>query len=442
MRVAVIGQGYVGLTGAVALARHGHRVVGVEQDGERLSRLRAGEPAVYEPGLAEHLASVLRTGRLDFVGCLEEATAADPVDAVLLSVGTPPAPDGTANLSHVRQAVRQAALLEGSPLVVLKSTVPPGTSDALLAEHPHLRERYVYNPEFLNQGRALDDWQAPARTVVGTHAPAALARCRELYAWVSCPWVTTTPASAEMIKYASNAFLAAKISFANEVAGLCADGDLDIDDVILGVGLDPRIGPALLTPGTGFGDSCLPKDTVALAHWARERNIDTPLLDATIETNVRRPGLLVRTLLESAGGRLNGLHVAVLGLRYEPWSDDLRAAPSRAVIPLLHEHDAVVRVWDPAMTAEDLRRAAPRAVAHPSLASAVSGAHAVLVLTAWPELTGADWEELVPRMAEPRIVLDAKNCLPAPVLHRTPALYRSVGNRRPSRQDPAPEPAA
>ncbi|MGW7431587.1 UDP-glucose dehydrogenase family protein [Streptomyces sp. NPDC054861] len=431
MRTAVVGQGYVGVTGAVALAQQGHRVVGVEQDWERLASLRAGEPPVFEPGLVEQMTAVLRTGRLDFVEELPDAIVADPLDAVLICVGTPPAADGSANLSQVLAAIDEAAELAGDPLVVLKSSVPPGTSDMLLAEYPELRQRFVCNPEFLNQGSALDDWHAPARIVAGGLDPTALERLRDLYAAVSCPWVTTTPAGAEMIKYASNAFLATKISFANELARLCTGPDLNIDHVIQGVGLDPRIGHALLQPGTGYGDSCLPTDTTALARWAAERGIATPILDATVRTNEQQPGAILRLLKESVGAELDGREIAVLGVRYEPWNDDLRAAPSRTLLPLLQGLGATVRLWDPGLTPEELLHLSPRAVPHTDLPAAVTGAQAVLVLTEWPQVVEADWADLATRMSGPRVVIDAKNCLPPLVMHRAPVVYRGIGNRRP-----------
>lgn len=432
MRAAVMGQGYVGLTGAVVLAQQGHHVVGVEQDRERLACLRAGEPPVVEPGLPEQLAAVLRTGRLEFVENLPDALASEPLDAVLIAVGTPPAADGAANLAQVVAALDEAVELEGAPLVVLKSTVPPGSSDSLLADHPELRERYVYNPEFLNQGSALDDWQCPARIVAGVHHEAALIRLRELYRGISCPWVATTPAGAEMVKYASNAFLAIKISFANELAALCAGPDMNVDHVVQGVGLDPRIGHGLLQPGPGYGDSCLPKDTAALSRWAADRDIGTPILDAAVRTNRERPGVLLRLLRESLGGSLDGLDIAVLGVRHEPWSDDLRAAPCRAVLPLLYEEGARVRLWDAGHTPDELHHISPRAVPHTALPTAVTGAHAALVLTEWPQVIEADWGELALRMREPRVVLDAKNCLPPRLMYRTPVVYRSIGNRRPA----------
>ncbi|MBT2439472.1 UDP-glucose/GDP-mannose dehydrogenase family protein [Streptomyces sp. ISL-36] len=431
MRAAVVGQGYVGVTGAVALAQQGHRVVGVEQDRERLACLRAGEPPEFEPGLIQQMTAVLRTGRLEFVEDLPDAMVADPLDVVMICVGAPPAADGTTNLSEVLAAVEEAAELVGDPLVVLRSTVPPGTSDMLLAEYPELRQRFVCNPEFLNRGDALDGWQAPARIVAGAHHPPAVDRLRDLYRSVSCPWVTSTPSTAEMIKYASNAFLATKISFANELARMCTGPELNIDHVVQGVGLDPRIGPALLQPGTGHGDSCLPVDTAALSHWAADLGVPTPLIDATVRAHAQQPAALLNLLRESVGGHLLGLDVAVLGVCHEPWNDDLRFAPGRALLALLQEQGAAVRVWDPGLTPDELRHLAPSATTHAALPSAVAGAHAALVLTEWPQAVEADWADLAARMREPRVVVDAKNCLPPVLLHQVPVDYRGIGNRRP-----------
>ncbi|WP_406729083.1 nucleotide sugar dehydrogenase [Streptomyces sp. GD-15H] len=437
MRIAVVGQGYVGLTGAVALALQGHYVTGIEQESGRLARLLAGEAPVYEPGLPEQLAAALATGRLRFAAELEPLHRQWPFEVVLIAVGTPPSADGTADLLQVQVALEEVAGLLPQPCTVLKSTVPPGTSQTLLTARPGLRGRYAYNPEFLNQGSALDDWQTPARVVAGTTSPACLAVLREMYAGVACPWIVTTPTSAEMIKYASNAFLATKISFANELARLCTLPDLDIDTVIQGVGSDPRIGHALLQPGLGFGDSCLPKDTAALAHWAAAHGIHTPLLNATIDINAAQPQTAVTVLAQGLGRDLAGCEIAVLGVRYEPWSDDLRAAPSRTIVPSLLREGARVRVWDPGTSPDELMRLFPAAVPQGNLPDAVRGAHGALVLTEWPQVIEADWVGLAELLAPPRVVVDGKNCLPAHRMRSPFLAYRSIGNRLPS-ADPVP----
>lgn len=433
MRVAIVGQGYVGVTGAVALARQGHHVTGIERDPARLAALETGRTPVSEPGLQQELSLARETGRLAFASDLAHTHLREPFEVVLITVGTPPDGTGAADLSQVTAALAEVAALLPPPAVVLKSTVPPGTSARLLQAHPQMRERYAYNPEFLNQGSALDDWTTPSRTVVGLWSHGPLPLLHRLYGELTCPWVVTTPDTAEMIKYAGNAFLAMKISFANEFARLCAGPDLDIDKVMQGAGLDPRIGHAFLQPGLGFGDSCLPKDTAALAHWAAERGVPTPLLDATIAVNRAQPGLVRDMLREELGEQLAECEIAVLGARYEPWSDDMRAAPSRVLVPQLVAEAAAVRIWDPATDPEHLRRLFPGAQPCTELRTAVQGARAAIVLTEWPEAVEADWSLMAARMAPPAVVVDGKNCLLPERLAGLPLTYRSVGNRLPDR---------
>lgn len=433
MRVAVVGQGYVGVTGAVALARQGHHVTGVEKDPARLRSLAGGRAPVCEPGLQQELGLALETGRLRFAPDLTRTHVAEPFEVVLVTVGTPPAEDGAADLSQVKAALGEVAELLPAPYVVLKSTVPPGTSERLTAEHPRLRDRYAYNPEFLNQGSALDDWSAPSRVVAGVWAPPVVDVLHALYGALACPWVVTTPTTAEMAKYAGNAFLATKISFANECARLCATPDLNIDQVMQAVGLDPRIGHAFLQPGLGFGDSCLPKDTAALARWAASRGLPTPLLDAVIDVNRDQAALVRDTLRRELGADLPRSEVAVLGARYEPWSDDVRAAPSRTVVPQLLAEAAGVRIWDPATDADELARLFPGARPCADLRTAVRGARAVAVLTEWPEAVEADWSLLATELAAPAVVVDGKNCLLPERLAGLPLTYRSAGNRLPAR---------
>ncbi|MFD7920881.1 UDP-glucose dehydrogenase family protein [Streptomyces sp. NPDC059740] len=429
MRVAVMGQGYVGLTGAIALAEQGHDVVGVERDPGRLSMLRAGTSPIYEPGVPEALARLRGSGRLVFAADTAAEHRRHPFDIVLVTVGTPPGPDGAADLTQVRSALDQVAALDPTPSVVLKSTVPPGTSALLLDTYTGLRDTYAYSPEFLNQGSALEDWRTPSRIVAGLWSQDMLPLLRALYGDAPSPWVVTTPTSAEMVKYASNAFLATKISFANEMARLCAQPDVHVDDVMRGAGHDPRIGDAFLRPGLGFGDSCLPKDTSALRRWAADLGIPTPLLDATTAVNAAQPALVVDMLREEFGPALAAARVAVLGVRYEPWSDDIRAAPSGLVIPELTRLAGEVRVWDPAMDLPTLNGMFPGTVPAASLHEAVHGSQALVVLTEWPEVVGADWRALTAGLAEPHVVIDGKNCLPPQALAGLAVRYRGMGTR-------------
>ncbi|WP_413760750.1 UDP-glucose dehydrogenase family protein [Streptomyces sp. MMBL 11-3] len=433
MRVAVVGQGYVGVTGAVSLARQGHQVCGVEQDADRLRPLALGRAPVEEPGLQQELALAVETGRLRFTESLVCTHARQPFDVVVIAVGTPPQEDGSADLSQVRTVLSEVATLVPAPYVVLKSTVPPGTSEMLLAEHPTMRPRYAYNPEFLNQGSALDDWAAPSRIVAGVCSEPVIGMLRELYGLVACPWVVTTPTSAEMAKYVSNTFLAVKISFSNEVARLCTTPEVNIDDVLCAAGADPRIGSAFLQPGLGFGDSCLPKDTAALQRWAAARDITTPVLDAVIAVNRAQPRRVLEALREELGDGLAQAEVAVLGARYEPWSDDMRAAPSLSVIPELVTETAAVRVWEPAMDSGRLEQLFPGVRACPDMRSALRGARAVVVLTEWPQIIEADWAGLATELAAPAVIVDGKNCLQPGQMAGLPVTYRSTGNRVPAR---------
>lgn len=428
MRVAVVGQGYVGLTAATCLAEEGHQVTGVESDASRLRALLEGRSPIYEPGLQSLMDATTATGGLKFAETL--SSAGGPPDAVIVAVGTPPLASGQPDLSQVRAALTEVTHLDPLPgLVVLKSTVPPGTSARWLAgPGERLTGRYVYNPEFLNQGSALDDWRSPARLVVGLADNTLLPALQELFASVSAPWLITDPTSAETIKYASNIFLATKISFANEVASLCEAVGACVDDVVHGAALDPRIGPDFLRVGIGYGDSCLPKDTQALAYWSRVTGQPMPLLRAVIEVNTAQRLRVIRMIQEHLGDLLaHQPGIAVLGLQYEPASDDVRDAPSRTIVPELQALGAQVRVWDPGLHRPVIDSMFPAAEYHATITGAVTGAAAAIVLTEWPQVREAPWAKLTGRMAEPRLVIDAKNFLvPADVASQG-LLYRGIG---------------
>lgn len=444
MRVAVIGQGYVGLTASACLAEAGHQVVGVEQDAGKLALLQAGRAPIYEPGLQELLDSVIESGRLSFV---ERLDLAGHPEAVIVAVGSPPLPSGGVDPSQLMSAMADLRALRPSPsLVVVKTTATPGISDRLLAHGTQegLVDRYVYSPEFLNQGTALEDWRRPDRLVVGLYDQTLLPAVRDLYQGTDGPWVITTPKTAEMIKYASNTFLATKISFMNEFANLCDDVGADVDELVSGIALDPRIGGEFLRPGIGYGDSCLPKDTLALSRWARRTGRPTPLLDAVIAVNESQPLQVVRMLERRIkDDSLEGLQVTVLGLLYEPWSDDMRAAPSLKLIPELSAMGAHVRVWDPSFEYSSLTQRFPDVEHNADIREAVAGAEAVVVLTEWPQLISADWSELAQTMREPRLLIDGKNCLDPKTLAEADLNYQGIGRSRvertPAEAVPAPE---
>jgi UDPglucose 6-dehydrogenase len=431
VRVAVMGQGYVGLTAATCLAAGGHQVVGVEQDAQRLAALSAGRVPVYEPGLDELFGRAVRECGLTFKRSLLDVEG--QLDAVLIAVGSPPGPDGAADLRQVENALAQVASISPAPgLVVVKSSIPPGTSAAWLAR-PGLaslmRNQYVHNPEFLNQGTALQDWRVPARVVAGLWNQDLVPPLRELFGECTAPWVVTSPTSAEMIKYMSNAYLANRISFANEMARVCEAVGAHVDDVIAGMSHDTRIGRLFWRPGVGYGDSCLPKDVDALLRCVGTHGSAMPLLEATRWVNGQQRRELVRRVCDLVSA-VRRPRVAVLGLAYEPHSDDLRAAPSRDVIPEILAAGFEVRVWDPMIgrpAAQAQGVVDDRVHWQDTFVTAVRGAHAVVVLTEYPEVVDADWTALVPLLETPRAVVDAKNCLVPAKIAAAGGRYRGFG---------------
>lgn len=434
MQVAVLGLGYVGLIAAVGLANAGHHVVGVECDDARLRCLQQLRTPIFEPGLEEAMAAVAATGHLCFRGALKEID--HPVSAIVVAVGSPPLPSGGADTTQV-----EAALIEAtagpldSPLVMLKSSIPPGTSSRWLKSDrfPRLRERYVYCPEFLNQGTALRDWAQPDRIVLGVWQESAASYARQLLSGVSGRYLITEPTEAEAIKYVSNAFLATRISFANEIARLCEFVGVDVTNVLRGSGLDPRIGELFWRPGIGYGDSCLPKDLDALIQLAATYGHRLPILENVQLTNraqYLRPLSIVRE--ECAHLPPRPLTVAVLGVAYEPHSDDIRAAPSHSLIPQLALIASTVTVWDPLVNKEVVTQLFPLARRAVSIVDAVRDADVVVVLTEYAEVVEGQWVGALKRNGEPVIVVDAKNCLSEDLFDWGVTRYRAIGKPRKS----------
>jgi|DewCreStandDraft_5_1066085.scaffolds.fasta_scaffold00188_85 UDPglucose 6-dehydrogenase len=404
MDICVVGAGYVGLTVAACLARLGHRVVCVEKDAERLQALRAGSCPFYEPGLPELVREATRDGRLAFTGALLEA--AEPAEAVFCAVGTPPAHNGEADLSSVEEVVRDLARLDhGDHVVALKSTVPVGTTDRLARRLGRNGVHVASNPEFLREGSAVQDFFHPHRTVIGTRSPVAAERLKALYEPLGAPVLLTDPPTAEMIKYASNAFLATKISFINEIAQLCEHVGADVSTVAHGMGLDPRIGPYYLKAGIGFGGSCLPKDLRALAALAREYSVEPVLLEAVLRVNEAQRRRFVDRVEALLGG-LAGRTVALLGLAFKAGTDDVRESPALAIAERLLARGAVVRAHDP-VAAEAARRRLPALACFPDPHEAVKGAEVVLLLTDWPGYRELNWHEIRRRVRRP-IVVDGR----------------------------------
>lgn len=432
MRVAVIGQGYVGLAASTGLAAAGHEVVGVEREPARLERLRGGVAPIFEPGLDEALRHEIDAGRLTFSAGLSEIPG--HIDLAMIAVGSPQLPSGGTDLGQVAGAFAEVAALEDRPdAVVLKSTVPPGTSDRLMAEHGKgLRERYILSPEFLSQGSALRDWNHPSRIVAGIYNPALEAVARDLYRGLDAPTLVTSPINAEMVKYASNAFLATKISFVNEIANLCDSVGADIEAVTQGMGYDSRIGSSYMRAGIGYGGSCFPKDTRALAYLSNVAGGSMRLLEAVIAVNEAQRLRVINAVRSELGPRPGG-EVAVLGLTFKPNTDDLRDAPSHTVVSELLAHGLRVRAWDPVLTPAGIAQAFPGATPAASLDEAVRGALAATILTEWPVILEADWSALASSMEAPRLVVDGRNCLAsvhASGIAKQGGVYRSIGRPR------------
>ncbi|SCG11329.1 UDPglucose 6-dehydrogenase [Streptomyces sp. MnatMP-M27] len=422
-----MGTGYVGLTTGACLATLGHRVVCADTDRHKVERLRRGEVDILEPRLPELVREGLDSGRLEFVQDTRAAVA--DADVVFLCLPTPMGVGGAADLAAVEAVADQIRdrLPHGS-VVVNKSTVPVGTAErvAALLDRPDVA--VVSNPEFLREGYAVRDFLHPDRIVVGAADPDAARRVADLYAGLDAPLVLTEAAGAELAKYAANFFLAMKLSFANNLATLCEHFGADVDDVLTGIGHDPRIGSAFLKPGPGWGGSCLPKDTHALLTICQESGVDFPLLGATIETNVEHQRRLVERVVAGCtpgDGSLRGVRLAVLGLAFKAGTSDLRDSPALAIARLLKERGAELHAYDPALreTRPDL---SDLLTLTDTPEEALRGARACLVLTEWPEFRDLDWERAAGLLGSPA-VYDFRNLLDPDRLRRAGLSCEGIG---------------
>jgi UDPglucose 6-dehydrogenase len=419
-RIAVVGAGYVGLTTAACFAKLGHDVLCADIDVERVRRLERGEIPIVEDGLGELVRDAMRNGRLRFV--VGAAGAVEGAEFVYLCVPTPQGPDGSADLSYVESAAAEIGpRLEAESIVVNKSTVPVGSTRIVQRALRRSDVHVVSNPEFLREGSAVHDFLHPDRIVIGCDDQAAAIRVASLYLGVAAPLIVTDPPSAEIIKYASNAFLATKLSFVNAVAAICESVGADVNDVVLGMGYDARIGREFLRPGPGWGGSCLPKDTRALMRIADDAGYHFSLLQATIDVNEQQLDRVEAKIAELAGGSLDGLVVAVWGLTFKARTDDLRDSPALAVVARLQARGAAVRAFDPTVEQPiegiDVR---------PDPYAACEGADVLAVLTEWDEFRWLDFEKVASVMSSPRVV-DARNLLDRASLTRIGFTYRSIG---------------
>ncbi|MDQ3600995.1 MAG: UDP-glucose/GDP-mannose dehydrogenase family protein [Actinomycetota bacterium] len=423
-RIAVVGAGYVGLTTGACLASLGHRVVCADINEDKVAALQGGEVSILEPGLAELVAEGLAAGRLEFV--VGARNAVPDAEVVFLCVPTPMGEGGAADLAAVESVAAEVSeLLRPACVVVNKSTVPVGTAarTAELLGRPDVA--VVSNPEFLREGSAVADFLNPDRIVVGCDAQDAAERVAALYARLGAPTVLTDAASAEMVKYAANCFLAMKLSYVNAVAELCERLGADVLDVTEGIGYDRRIGQAFLSPGPGWGGSCLPKDTHALLQVAAAADFDFGLLRASLDTNTRQRARMVDKVRDAVGGSLSGVRVGLLGLTFKAGTDDLRDSPALAVAALLRAEGAELVGCDPGVCAAVPGMTDDVEVTDDPVKVA-SGAAAIVVLTEWPEFRVLDWGRLA-EVVEHRVVIDTRNLLDADVLRRVGFEVRGVG---------------
>lgn len=416
--VTVFGAGYVGLVSGVCLASAGHPVTVLDVDETKLSSLSDGKCPLFEPGLEDLMVKATAEKTLRFA----PVDSIESIDGIaMIAVGTPATSTGSADMRYVRSVLD---LLEekAAPgtVVVMKSTVPPGTGVKFKDRLAARGLSYVSNPEFLREGSAVKDWFHTDRVVLGGD-PEAVERVREIYAEIDSPVLTCDVTSAEMIKYASNAFLATKISFINEIAVLCDLVGASVDEVARGIGMDERIGPSFLRAGIGYGGSCFPKDTRALDFLATINGYDFHLLRAVIEVNARQRLLPVRTL-KARLGSLEGRRIAVLGLTFKPETDDTREAPSAEIVALLGAEGATVVGYNPIPV--DVPGLAENAA---TLEDAVRGADAVVLATEWSEIVDADWRSLVALMNDGAIVFDGRNAIDPQEIRAAGGNYIGVG---------------
>jgi UDPglucose 6-dehydrogenase len=431
MKIAVIGTGYVGLVTGTCLAETGNDVTCIDNDRRKIEVLNRGHIPLYEPGLAELVARNVAGGRLQFT--VDEVSAVKKARLVFLAVGTPPADDGSVDLSALWSAVGLlASHIEPQCIVVCKSTVPVGTNAKLAARLKELTGRDIdvaSNPEFLKEGMAIDDFMKPDRVVIGVRREEVadvLSDLYQPYLRTDKPLLVMSPESAEMTKYVANAMLAAKISFINEMANVCERVGADINEVRRGIGHDRRIGFAFLFPGAGYGGSCFPKDVRALAALARAHAVAPRVLEAVHEVNEHQKAMLARKIEQHFAGQLSDKSIAVWGLAFKPGTDDIREAPSLVLIERLLERKATVRVYDPEATGNVRAIYGDRLVYCQRRDDAILGADALAVCTEWKQFLHPDFEEMRRVMRRP-VIFDGRNLYNPRRIAEAGFTYYSVG---------------
>jgi UDPglucose 6-dehydrogenase len=432
MRVAMIGTGYVGLVSGACFADFGHQVTCVDKETSKIAALKSGKIPIYEPDLDRLIAANVREGRLDFT--TELARPVSEAQSVFIAVGTPSRRgDGHADLSYVYAATREiAAAVSGFTVVITKSTVPVGTGDEveriIRDARPDADVAVVSNPEFLREGAAIQDFKHPDRIVVGTNDVRARQVIADLYRPLylnQAPILYTGRRTAELIKYAANAFLATKITFINEIADLCEKVGADVQEVARGIGLDNRIGSKFLHAGPGFGGSCFPKDTQALIKTAQDHEVPLRIVEAVIAVNDTRKRAMARKVSGAFGGALRGKTIAVLGLTFKPNTDDMREAPSIPLITALQDMGAKVRAHDPEGM-DQARDVLPEVVYCDGPYACAENADALVIVTEWEQFRALDLERLKETMAAP-IIIDLRNVYRPEEMTKRGFIYESVG---------------
>ncbi|WP_422013170.1 UDP-glucose dehydrogenase family protein [Reyranella sp.] len=432
MRIAMIGSGYVGLVSGACFAHFGHDVICVDKDAAKIERLRKGEIPIFEPGLDKLVADNARAGRLNFSTQLGDAVG--DADAVFIAVGTPTRRgDGHADLSYVYAAAAEIArAIRGYTVVVNKSTVPVGTgrevARIIRESNPAAEFDVASNPEFLREGAAIEDFMKPDRVVIGVESQRAQEVMSMIYRplnLIQTPMVFTNIETAEVTKYAGNAFLAAKITFINEIADLCEKVGADVHDVARGIGLDGRIGRKFLHPGPGFGGSCFPKDTLALAYTAREVDAPQTLVEQVIQVNNSRKKKMAQKVIDFCGGSVSGLTIGVLGLTFKANTDDMRDAPSLDIVPALQAAGGKIVAFDPEGMIEAARLMKDVIFAENAY-EAATGADVLVVITEWHEFRGLDPRRIKEVMRQPRIV-DLRNIFDPAEMRSLGFAYDSIG---------------
>jgi UDPglucose 6-dehydrogenase len=432
MRIAMIGTGYVGLVSGACLADFGHIVSCVDRDSSKIAALERGEIPIFEPGLAELVGKNVREGRLSFSTDLRGPVKA--AETIFIAVGTPSRRgDGHADLTYVFQAAREiAAAVDTYKVIATKSTVPVGTGDEvarIIAEaRPQLPVSVVSNPEFLREGAAIGDFKRPDRIVIGAEDERARKVMTDVYRPLylnQAPMLFTDRRTAELIKYAANAFLATKITFINEIADLCERAGADVQDVARGIGLDNRIGPKFLNAGPGFGGSCFPKDTMALMKTGHDFGVPSRIVETVIAVNDQRKRAMARKVIDVLGGNVRGRTIAVLGLTFKPNTDDMRDAPSIAVITALQDAGARVRAYDPAGI-KQAKTLLDNVEYSSDPYACADAADALVILTEWDEFRALDVDRIRAKLKRP-ILVDLRNIYRPEEMAQQDFTYVSVG---------------